>query len=215
MSFFEILLSGDFIRAALAYSVAALISLIGFAYVHNLLEDEWLQWPWDHFMMPLLRACLVLMFIAIAYPSIFGLVDAPPLAEVLARDDMRIHHLLNLVFVITLFFPLIPVVGDWHEFVLPLQGIAASMLLFNWLAREMHVMDVHYWPGIDSVLYMSMLASFTHVAAVWISDRAGALLDRRFELDGSGKLVSSVLVMIMQGPIIVLYCRGLGRQLVG
>ena len=215
MSFFDILLSTDFIRAALAYSLAAIASMLLFAYVHNLLEGEWIQWPWDHFMMPLLRAGLVLMFIAIAYPSIFGLSDAPTLSEVLARDDMRIHHMLNLVFVITLFFPLIPVVGDWHEFVLPLQGIAASMLLFNWLAHELNVMDVHFWPGIDSVLYMSMLASFTHVAAVWISDRTGALFDRRFEVDGSNKLVSSVLVMIMQGPIIVLYCRGLGRQLVG
>jgi len=211
MSVIQIILSGRVLMAALTYAATSVSGIWIFDRVDRALDEEVLSWAWKRVGMPLLRAALMLVFILQAYPTLFGLVEAPALGELLTRDPLRVNHLLNLLFIVTLLFPLIPVLGEWDELVLPVQGIAASMLLFSWLAEATGA--VHYWPGWESVAIMAGLAMVTHWLAMRLAETAGEELDNVLNVEEAGELLARALVLFLQYPVIVVFCHGLGKQL--
>ena len=213
MSVIQIILSGKVLTAALIYAFAALCGVYLFALIHDRLEHPFLQWQWDHIGMPLMRAGLMLLFIALAFPALFGLSDAPALGDLLDRDDMRFSYLLDVIFLVTLLFPLVPVAGNWEELVLPIQGITAAAMIFSWLAQATGRTGVHYWPGWTTVAMMIVVALITHWLALTVSLFAGSRIDKALQVEHAEKLLSRALVVIMQYPVIVIYCHSLGLQL--
>ena len=213
MSVIQIILSGPVLLAALVYAAASVLGIWVFDRVHRALEQPLLEWFWEHLGMPLLRAALLLVFILLAYPLLFGLTEAPALGELLARDPLRINYLLNMLFVITLLFPLLPLLGEWHELVLPVQGIAAAMLVFSWLVEASGAGPVHYWPGWGNVAIMLLLAALTHWLAMSLAAVAGEGLDRKLNVKNAGEVLGRALVLFLQYPVIVVFCQGLGKQL--
>lgn len=213
MSVMQIVLNANVISAALVYAVAAIVGIWVFDKVDRSLDEVFLSWAWRHIAMPLLRAALMLLFILLAYPVLFGLSEAPPLDALLSKDPLRINYMLNLLFLVTLLFPLIPVLGERDELVLPAQGIAASMLLFSWLAAALNAGPVHYWPGSVTVALILLLAVITHWLAVSLSALAGERLDQAMNVENAGELLARALVLFMQYPVIIVFCQGLGEQL--
>ena len=213
MSIIQIIFSHDLIIAYLVYLVSILVLLPLFAWIHNRLNHVSLQWSWEHVGMPLLRAALMVVFIFIAYPLIFGIRDAPSLAMLLAEDEMRIHYLINVIFVITLLFPVIPVLGRWNEFILPSQGMAASMFLFSWMTGALGIKNVSYWPGFDILACILVIAIITHYLAIYISRHLGYFLDKQFNVLNSGKILYMGIILFMQSPSILVFSLALGRQL--
>jgi hypothetical protein len=84
-----------------------------------------------YLIIPAARTVALVSFILIAYPVLFGMASALPVSALLTAGDMRFTHLVNLVFFLSLLLPLFPLFNHWPAVVLPLQGIAASTLLFN------------------------------------------------------------------------------------
>ena len=212
MSVIQIILSGDVLAAALVYALASMAGIILFEFVHQRLDNVILQWQWDHIAMPLLRAGLILLFIALAYPAIFGLSGVPSLDELLGRDEKRFSYLLDLLFIVTLLFPLVPVIGEWEELILPLQGVAGAAMIFNWLTGATGKTGIHYWPGLGTLALMIVVALATHWLAVVLSHGLGERLDKKFNVKHSGLLLSRALVLVMQYPVIVIYSHALGQQ---
>ena len=213
MSIVQIVFSTEFIFAAGTYAVIIMLALPCFDRIHRALEHSVLQWPWDHIGMPLLRAALMLLFILLAYPLIFAIADAPSIGTLLDNDERRVNYLINLLFLVTLLFPLIPVLGEWEELILPAQAIAACSLLFTWLAAAQGLSNIRYWPGINTVVYILVLAFVTHKLAQAVSHYLGESIDEKFNITDAGQLLSRALVLFMQSPAILLYSAALGRQL--
>lgn len=213
MSVIQIILSHDVLTAAIIYAFIALISVYLFERVHDRLEHPILQWQWDHIGMPLLRAGLVLLFIALAWPAIFGVSDAPTLGSLLAGNKMRFDYLLNVIFIVTLLFPLIPLIGEWEELILPVQGITATAMTFSWLAEATGRTNVHYWPGLMTVMLIIVIAVITHSLALTISYFIGERIDKKLHVSNAGELLARALVIFMQYPVVVIYSHALGRQL--
>jgi hypothetical protein len=170
------------------------------------------HWLFEHVVIPIARAMTLVLFILVAYPTLFGLEAAPPLGELLAADRLRLTTLLNIVFLLTLLLPLVPVIGRLQELVLPLQGITAATLIFRWLAAGSS-REIHYWPGLVPALGLLLLASLTHWLAKGLAQRLAQGLDRALGRAGSDKLIYRSVVMLMQMPVILLYTLSLGRQL--
>ena len=147
MAIVEIIVSGKFIVALFIYGVFIALLYPFMDRIYDRLEHPLLQWKWDHIAMPLLEVALMVLFIILAYPVIFGVQDAPSIISLFSKDELRINYLVNLLFVISLLFPLIPIIGNWYELILPLQGIAASMMIFSWLTASVSVTDYSFWPG--------------------------------------------------------------------
>lgn len=213
MSVFHIILSAKFITAIGVYAITIVLGLLCFNKIHNALDHSILQWPWDNIGMPLLRAALMLVFILLAYPLIFALVDAPSISTLLDANERRVNYLINILFLVTLLFPFIPVLGKWEELILPAQAIAASAMLFSWLAAYQGITDIQYWPGLYTALYILVLAFVTHWLAITAFQYLGETIDEKFNVTNAGQLLSRAFVLFMQSPAILIYCAALGRQL--
>jgi len=213
MSVFQVILSVKFIFAIGVYAITIVLGLLCYNKIHSALDHSILQWPWDNIGMPLLRATLMLVFILLAYPLIFAIADAPSISTLLDAHEKRVNYLINLLFLVTLLFPLIPVLGKCDELILPAQAIAASAMLFSWLAAHQGITDIQYWPGLNTALYILVLVFVTHWLAVTAFQYPGAAIDEKFNVTHAGQLLSRALVLFMQSPAILIYCAALGRQL--
>lgn len=213
MSLSQVLVNGHFLFACLVYAVTVIIAVLFLERIHNALNHAFLQWAWDHVGIPLARAGLLILFILLAYPVLFGTQTAPPLQTLFAADAMRVNHLLNLVFLITLLLPLIPVIGTRPAWVVPLQGIAACALLFSWLATEQGLEKVSYWPGGNTLMLIAVIAIATYWLAIYLSRQVGQHLDTAFEVKGASILVFEATVLVFQTPALLLFSLALGRQL--
>lgn len=213
MSVIDILLTPDFIRAFIIYGLAIIIILPLMDKFYATLGDPLLLWKWEQIAVPLADVLLILLFIFLAYPVIFGLHDTPSILQLLSAGDLRVNRLINSLFLVTLFFPLLPVVGRWIELILPLQGIAASMLLFTWLAVESGIENVNYWPGLSNIILIILIAVITHWGSIYIATFLGEKINERFNVLKSEVLVAHCLIVLMQSPAILIYSSGLGKQL--
>ncbi len=168
------------------------------------------EWIVEHIGLPWARAVALLVFIAVAYPALFGLAGAPPLGTVLGAGDGRANVLLNIAFIVSLLLPLLPLLGQLRGVVLPLQAIAMSTLLFHWLTMELHTAEPHYWPGWETVATLLLLAPLTQ----WLAYQTNRLAGAWFELrEGYGNLLYDGLLLLFQVPVILVYTLGLGEQL--
>jgi len=214
MSLLQIMLSGHFILAVIAYGLAILILLPLSARISNRLEHPLLLWHWDNIVTPLSEVVLLILFISLAFPEIFGIRQAPSIGRLLLGGELRINNLVNVLFLITLLFPLIPVFGKRRELILPFQGIAAVMMIFNWLAHELGMAQVSYWPGMQNVILIMVVARLSY----WLAQRLAAFIGRRFDtyfnVVQSGALFARCLILFMQSPALLIYSVGLGKQIV-
>ncbi len=163
------------------------------------------HWILEYALLPLLRVAVLLIFLFAAYPALFGLKQAPPLADVVLADG-RMHKLLNLLFMLGLLLPLLPGVRRFPALVFPLHAVAGASLLASWLG-DATGMQVRLLPGLEALGLFAVLA----LAGGWV---AGKLVGstRAYE-EGWDEEFYTALVMFCQAPAILAYTWTLGRSL--
>lgn len=168
-------------------------------------------WLAEHVYLPLARIFTILIFIALAYPAMFGLREAPGIQTLLHGGEHRISHLVNLAFLLSLLLPLLPVAGRLPGLVLPAQGLLAAAMLFGWLAQARGV-DVRLWPGWTTAALIVLWIVLGQRLAVWIAQQLGET--RYHPTDGDPERVYyETAILFFQVPAILLYTLGLGEQL--
>ena len=172
-----------------------------------------LQYIWDKIGTPLLRTFLIVLFILLVYPLNFGIEEAPKINALLNVDKMRIDYLIDIIFVLTFLFPLIPVIGKWDELIIPLQGIIASMILFSWLCKAISINDYSLFPGFSIYIVIIIISIIAHWIADYLSHYIGDYLDKTFDREGFGTLIFQCVILIMQCPVIFIFGIALGNQI--
>ena len=213
MSLLQIILSDRFIVAVIVYGLATLLLFPLSVHISNILENPILFWIWDRIAIPLMQVLLLILFICLSYPLIFGMQQAPSIGTLLHGGELRMNNLVNILFLITLLFPLLPVFGRRHELILPLQAIVAVMMIFGWLAHELGIEHISFWPGTRNVILILIVAILAYRLTIKFAAVAGHRLDERFNVVQSGALISRCLILFMQSPAILIYSAGLGRQI--
>ncbi len=213
MSIIEILFNQQFILAVLLHGLLILIGLPILEYIKIKFEHPFLMSMWAKVAIPLYRAFLIGLFVFVSYPVVFGLEDVVSISALLTAEDGRINNVINVLFIISLFFPLIPVIGKQIELILPLQVIACCIMVFSWLVQATQITDYSYWPGFSTVFLIILLAIFTHWLANHLSSSIGQVLDKKFNLDGCQEIIGRAVILFMQAPAILLYSVALGKQL--
>ncbi|MDJ0861890.1 MAG: hypothetical protein QNJ82_06590 [Gammaproteobacteria bacterium] len=213
MSIGEVLVSPQLAGAFLGYAVLSVLGALAGARLHASLESDAGHWLWQHVYAPQLRAASLLIFLFMAYPTLYGLTDAPSVVQLLKAEEGRFGHILGVTFVLSLALPMLPVIGAIPALVLPVQGAVAAALLFHWLAESTHPDSLSYWPGAGVALGMLVLS----VAAYGLAGQAARLTEhlghRVLDVADLGDLVLETLLLLLQAPAIVLYATVLGRQL--
>ncbi len=214
MSLLQSLTAATTVFAFIVYTVFIVVSLPVFETIHEKLEHSVLQYAWDKIGMPVLRTLLLLLFLFLVYPLNFGLSEAPTVTELLAARQGRFDFLFNIIFLITFIYPVIPVIGKADAFMIPLQGLIASALIFRWLCQQQGLGDYSLLPSSMSALIIVVIAAAGYLLARIIAQHAGAWLDNITNREGYRILVYQAVLMIMQSPIIFLFGHALGKQLI-
>jgi hypothetical protein len=167
-------------------------------------------WIAEHVYLPLARVFSLLLFIALAYPALFGLREAPPLIDLLNSGEQRVSHLINLGFLLSLLLPLLPLFGRLPSLVLPIQSLLAAATLFHWLAAARGI-EVDLWPGGIAATAIVVWLVLAQRLAAWLAE---ALIDHnQLHSADRERIYFETALLFFQVPAILLYTVGLGEQL--
>lgn len=209
MSLAQTLLQADVWFAFFLFIFAAILVMPLADYAETKLPSYLLRWQWEHVAMPLLRVLLLLLFITLSYPKLYGMESAAPLSTILSSESGHVSQLINVLFVLSVLLSLIPIVGEWQALTLPLQGVTAVALIFNWMPGQQTPLAC-YWPDILTVLVLFALAWLGFRLAVLLGQTLGHWFDRQYHVIGSHEMIGNILLLILQGPLVVIYAHSLG-----
>jgi uncharacterized membrane protein len=215
MTLLDALLSPDVLLALITLIIMSIAGeLVAIRLLNAVSDVPASEWIFEHFVLPAGRAFMLVVFILIAYPALFGLPNAPDIDLLLQGGPHRMTTLMNVIVILpVLLLPLIPVIGGMHAMVLPLQGIAASALLFHWLAQSYHKPELGYWPGFPIVGLVIVLAILSHATARWIAGLIAEQIERDLNVSQANEVVYNIVVSAFQIPVILVYTLALGRKL--
>ncbi|MSR15270.1 MAG: hypothetical protein EXR86_12030 [Gammaproteobacteria bacterium] len=214
MYFLDILLNSQLLVAMLIFGVLAALEPFLETWIERAFVDNAAAlWSWEHFGVPFVRAALALGFVYCAYPALFGLREAPSIATLLAAEDARTSTALGALYVLALLSPVLPIFYSHPEFVLPIQGILGTAFLFKWMSSYLLIPAIGLWPGLDFACVIVLTAYLAHRIARRMGVAIGGTVDQFGERRGSDALLTHVITLQVQLPVIVLYAAGLGRQL--
>lgn len=214
MTTLEALASPNLLLAIMAYMlVSLLVEWLGWRLLDRVSDIASTLWLAEHLLIPAARALALVAFILFAYPILFGLAEAPKLAELLAAGRGRITSLVNLSFVLSLLLPLLPVIGRLPALVLPIQGMAAASLLFHWLVATQPSQWIEYWPNWPALGTLLAMAFVGYALARRLSEIIATTLQKHYEKAGLETLIYRSIILALQAPVILFYGLSLGRQL--
>ncbi|MCC6201842.1 MAG: hypothetical protein IT494_02420 [Gammaproteobacteria bacterium] len=214
MSLLETLLLPRVVGAVLVFAAAAMCEPLLESWLTRLLRGNGaFDWCWERLLSPLLRATLIGALVAALYPALFGLIEAPTLGRLIALGHARVNLLLGALFLLTLVLSALPVISRHPALALPLQGILATAMLFSWLADYLGATNALLVTGWLQLLLLVILAVTSYRIANIGAARLGARLDAAASVSGSQAILRQGLLLLAQGPLIVLYGHTLGRQI--
>jgi hypothetical protein len=214
MSLLESLFHPKILSALALFGViSVLVEVIAYQLLSAVAEVAPSNWLMQHTILPVARALALVAFILVAYPALFGVESAPAVKQLLAVEQLRLSKLVNVIFLLSLLLPLIPIFSRWPALLLPIQGIVAASMVFRWWAATQPQVTIHFWPGWSTMLSLLVLAFITHEIAKQLSHHLEKKLDALIDRQGSGRLIYRTVVMVLQVPVILLYTLSLGQQL--
>ena len=213
MSLSQIFFHQQTLFALFIYFISVILAIALFSFIHVKSNHPFLAYCWEKIGLPFIKTVLILIFILLVYPVNFGIESAPSISDLFSQDEKRSNFLLNIIFLLTFFFPLMPVIGKWDEMIIPLQGILASMIIFSWLCQSLNIEELSLMPDIITVFIIVVISIVTHKLASYLSMSLGEYLDKLYHREGFHELVFKGVVLIMQCPVIFIFGLFLGKQL--
>ena len=221
MTLTDALTHTNVVLASIVYIITAgfllFITVMFAIYTEEISADNWIyksftDWYLQHVWIPIIRIAAIVVFVTLAYPTILGLNQAPPIMSVLGADN-RFSTLINVLFAVTIILPLVPVIGSLHALVLPAQGIAAVLLLVNWLLPIQHHTQIRFFPDSTLSITILIMAIISHWLATHAAEFIGDRLDLWLNRKGFAAVVYQITLLIFQAPIILMYSLFIGKQL--
>jgi len=165
-------------------------------------------WILEHVICPIIRILTLLIIVSLVYPVISPDTTAANFWRVLLQEQ-NINHVINILFFGSLFLAFIPVVGH-PAFALPIQSCLSIALVFNWQYSNNAIQFIP--PTINIIKIVLYL-----IVAYFITTRSSILLsrwvDKKLVISGSIRLVSDSIYLVLQIPVMLMYCTFLGNQL--
>ncbi len=178
--------------------------------IYQAREVDSSTWIFEHILCPIIRIIVLLIIISQIYPTIDANSTSSEFWHVLGQQG-QFNHLINILFFAGLLLSFVPVVNH-PVFALPLQSILTIALIFSWQYAE-SIETLIPFPSIATILklvvYMLLAYYFTREISIHISRR----IDRKLVITGSIHLVSDAIYLVLQIPVMLIYCSYLKLQL--
>ncbi|MCP4877490.1 MAG: hypothetical protein GY896_18675 [Gammaproteobacteria bacterium] len=173
-------------------------------------EVDSTEWILQHIVCPIIRIIVLLIVVSQVYPAIDAHSTSVDFWRTLSQQG-QFNHLLNILFFAGLLLSFIPVASH-PVFALPLQSIITIALVFHWQYKE-SMDSILLLPSIATLLkilaYMLLAYFVTRETSIYLSRR----IDRKLTISGSIHLVSDAIYLILQIPVMLIYCSFLKLQL--
>ncbi len=123
----------------------------------------------------------------------------------------QFNDLVNILFFVGLAIAFVPIVNH-PIFALPLQSILTIALVFNW-QYEAIASSITLFPSITTlikiIVYMTFIYFITRESSIFVS----RWIDQKLTIIGSIRLVSDAIYLLLQIPVMLIYCSSLKIQL--
>jgi hypothetical protein len=164
------------------------------------------QWLVEHVYCPLARMLVLAATTLLLFPAMVS-VDYSEIGPLFA-DRQYLTDMVNILMVSGLlisFFPLInhPGIG------LPLLGcIATAILIKRW--GDVHsITGFSLMPGTSTVIKLLLLIGVAFIAGRWLINQLSVHIDQTYMVTGSRVIVTDVVYLIVQIPVILAYAHAL------
>lgn len=167
-------------------------------------------WILEHVVCPMIRIVVLLSVVSLVYPVIDDRSSSLEFWRVLIQQG-QFNDLLNILFFAGLAIAFVPLLSH-PVLALPIQSMLSIALVFSWQYAPAGA-AVALLPSLATLLkifaYMLLAYFLTRESSVLIS----RWIDRHFALDGSIHLVSDAIYLLLQVPVVLIYCSYLKQQL--
>jgi hypothetical protein len=188
-------------------------SIMVFAFIQGKMNNNFSSFCWEKIGLSFIKTLLIIGFILVVYPINYGLETAPSITELLNKEETRSNFLINIIFLLTFFYPLIPIIGKWEEFIIPLQGVFASMIIFIWLCSGTGIDNYKLFPDLKTIIIILLISFVSHWIAKHLSVHIGEYFDKLYNREGFQILIFKAVILIMQSPVVFIYGLYLGNQI--
>jgi uncharacterized membrane protein YciS (DUF1049 family) len=192
-----------------ASSVAVGTSLC-FYLLYQAREVDATVWILEHVICPIIRIIVLLIVVSQVYPVIDANSSSADFWHILGQRE-QFTHLVNILFLFGLVLGFLPLLNH-PVFALPVQSSLTIALVFHW----------QYTPGVATLSLFPSIATIAKIVAYMLlayfvtrelSIPLSRWLDRKLTIEGSVRLVSDIVYMVLQIPVMLIYCSFLKQQL--
>ncbi len=185
-------------------------TVLCFWLIYHAREVDSSVWILEHVACPIIRIVVLLIVVAQVYPVIDVNSSSVEFWKLLSQQGL-FNDLLNILFFAGLLLSFIPLVNH-PVFALPIQSILTIAVVFNWQYADAGS-SLQLLPSLATTLkifaYMLLAYFVTRESSIYLSRR----IDRRLALDGSIRLVSDAIYLVLQIPVMLIYCNFLRLQI--
>ena len=160
----------------------------------------------------MIRILVLLSVVSLVYPAIDGQSSSIDFWRVLGQQS-QLNDLLNILFVAGLMLAFIPVLNH-PVLAMPLQSILTIALVFSWQYAD-KIDNLRLLPSLATQLKIFAYMLLTYFVTRHSSIHLSRWLDHKYAINGSIRLVADALSLLLQIPVMLIYCSYLKIQLVG
>jgi hypothetical protein len=197
---------------ALVITLASVLGSVSLCFylLQKASDSASMAWFLEHIFAPLLRVVVLLIVVSQVYPVIDGQSTSVDFWRHLVQQQ-QFRDIVNILFFAGLLLAFVPVV-DHPVFALPVQSILTIALVFHWQYQDSGE-SVTLFPSLATLLKIGFYMLLAWLATRELSIPISRWIDRRFVVSGSLRLVSDSIYMLLQIPVMLIYCNYLAEQL--
>ncbi len=213
MNYLDVLFHPHLLMATVLYTLMAVTFEIIYQNllhkVHNVPGTYWIA---RYLGLPFFHILLLTGFIYMSYPVLFGLESynaeglriLPTLSQLLNNKSGPTMQLINTLFVISVLLPLVPLIRQFMALILPLQAIAGSAVLYDWLAQYTG-QNFSLFPGWYIAGLILLFSFVSELIARMLANVLSQWFNVQYHPHDIQKVVYKSSLLILQVPVLLLY----------
>jgi hypothetical protein len=204
----EPLLSLHFVAIALIIIVLSTTVALLCAYLHRQLLQVFAgEWLHEHVYCPTTRTFILLVMTLLLFPLMNEDVDYAQVGQLfLSREYLT--NMLNILLVSGLVITFVPLLNH-PALAMPILGCIATAILFHHYFAQFPGTEPDWIPGIAATIKILVLISILFWLGQMLIEQLACYFDQRFFVTGSKEIVTDIVYLILQIPVMLAYAAGL------
>ena len=185
---------------------------IGVAFLCARLHQQLLQvfageWLVQHIYCPLLRILVLVAMTLLLFPTMVSTTSYSDLTG-LFMDQAYLTNMVNILMVTGLLITFLPLLN--HPAVaFPTMGCIATAILFNRYFNPTGTENFSLLPLPGQAVKILVITIVVYWLGRWMIQHLSTYFDRRYIVSGSKVVVTDIVYMVMQIPVMLSYAQGL------